>query len=341
MNDDLKAKMNEFVDLVGSDTESAAKRKGQVSEYINHDKLEEAVALLVGLLRMKVEEYQKEQSEKMKEKSNGEKLFLAHYTSVETVFSIIENKGELRLYDAFYLNDPNEGKFFSKHLKDALAENYEWLEGIDDTDAFICSFVGGDKEIGDKLSYWHSYGKGGLGCSIRLSELHSQESVFHPVSYGEESVKNAVIAFEPLFKLGKEVHDCLSFLEEFAAQEFFAENFWKAFDEIKFMYKDVAYEHENEYRMVRVPELDADVKYELKSEGLYPYLRKYIADENLSTEKIFAINSKITAEQAKVTIGPAVRRAKHLYKSLKNLAEKRGVKGAIFDSSGIPHQRFW
>lgn len=336
MNDDLKAKMNEFVDLVGGDTESVAKRKVQVSEYINHDKLEETAALLVGLLRMKVEEYKKGLSEEKSDKQ----LFLAHYTSVETVFSIIENKEELRLYDAFYLNDPNEGMLFSKHLKDALAENYEWLGNIDDSDAFICSFVGGDKEIGDNLSYWHSYGKGGMGCSVRLSELHSQESVFHPVLYGEKSVKNAVTAFVPFFKLGKEVHDCLSSLDDSMAK-FFAENFWKAFDAIKFMYKSDAYKHENEYRMVRIPELDADVKYHLKSDGLYPYLRKYIADENLSAETIFAVNSKITAEQAKVTIGPAVRRANHLWKNLEKLAEKRGIKGATFARSGIPYQRFW
>jgi len=332
MNDDLKAKMNEFVDLVGSDTESAAKRKGQVSEYINHDKLEEAVALLVGLLRMKVEEYQKEQSEKMKEKSNGEKLFLAHYTSVETVFSIIENKGELRLYDAFYLNDPKEGRFFSKHLKDALAENYEWLGGIDDTDAFICSFVGGDKEIGDNLSFWHSYGKGGLGCSVRLSELHSQESVFHPVLYGEESVKNAVTAFVPFFKLGKEVHDRLSLLKESTVRKFFAENFWKAFDEIKFMYKDIAYECEREYRVVRIPNSDKEVNYDLKSEG--PYLRKYIADERFGVSKILASGSL-------VTVGPAVRKANHMCENLKKFAKGQDVLGPEFTSSKIPYQKFW
>jgi len=328
MNDNLKAKMNEFVDLVGDDTESVAKRKNQVSEYIDHDKLEEAIALLVSLLRMKVEKYKEEQSEK----SNNKQLFLAHYTSVETVFSIIKKKGELRLYDAFYLNDPNEGKIFVDHLKDALSENYEWLGSVNDTDAFICSFVGGDKEVGDKLSYWHSYGKGGLGCSLRLSEHHSHESVLQPVLYGEENVKKAVTAFEPFFKLGKEVYDHLSFLKDSTVRKFFAENFWKAFDEIKFMYKDIAYEYEREYRVVRIPNSNKEVNYDLKSEG--PYLRKYITDKRFGVSKILASGSL-------VTIGPAVRRANHMRENLEKFARKQSIWGPKFDKSKISYKKFW
>jgi len=342
MNDDLKAKICEFIDLAGGDTERVAKRKDQVREYIKHDKFKEAVALPVNLLRIEVERYKKEQSEKIKNKTN-EQLFLAHYTSVETVFSIIENKetdGFLRLYDAFYLNDPKEGKYLKSHLRKTLAEDYKWLNHVEDTDAFVCSFVGSDKEIGDELSFWHSYGKGGLGCSIQLSERHSQERVFHPVLYGKEYVKDVEEKFRPFFTVGKEMYNAFP-SNAFNEKTTFAENFWKAFDKIKFMYKNDAYQYENEYRMVRIPESDIEVKYDLKSESLYPYLRKYIVDEELSAGKIFATNSEVTAKLAKVTIGPAVRRSKHLCENLKKLAKKRGILGPCFTSSKIPYQKFW
>ena len=46
-------------------------------------------------------------------------LFIVHYTSLDTLFSMLDrdNPGYLRLYDTIHSNDPTEGAFFRNHLE--------------------------------------------------------------------------------------------------------------------------------------------------------------------------------------------------------------------------------
>jgi len=327
MNDDAKTKIYELMNLVGGHTKDVAKYKIQMRKYIESGRFREAISPLSEILRLDVARHKKERLQKT-EKETNKRLHLAHYTSVETVFSILQRKGEtdgfLRLYDAFYLNDPKEGN----HLRDFFAEDYEWLSDVEDTEAFICSFVGWNEGCEDELMYWQSYGKRGLGCSILLSEYFSTAGTLYPVSYGPKGVDDAKRKFRKYLELGNNlINKCTK--EE---QNGFATEFWKAFDEIKFMYKDVAYEYEREYRMVRIAKPGEKIEYDLKGEG--PYLRKYIEDERLEVGKVLASGSK-------VTIGPAVRKANHLSKNLEKLAKKRGIFGSRFTSSDISYQKFW
>lgn len=325
MNSESKAKIYKLMNLVGGRTKKAAEYKRQMREYIEGDRFRESVAPLANLLRLDVARYKQGRLEKTEKKTGG-RLYLAHYTSVETVFSILEGKGEtegfLRLYDAFYLNDPKEGN----HLRDILAKDYAWLIDVEDTEAFICSFVGWDEGCEDRLMYWQSYGKNGLGCSILLSE-HFSSGVLHPVLYGPKWVNDAKKKFQNHLELGSVlINRCAK-----DEQNDFANEFWKAFDEIKFMYKGDAYKYEREYRMVKIPK-NEDVHYDLKNEG--PYLRKYIVDDRLCAGKIFASGSR-------VTVGPAVRKANHLSKNLEKFAKKKDVLGPSFASSKIAYQKFW
>lgn len=325
MNSESKTKIHELMNLVGGRTKKVAEYKKQMREYIEGDRFRESVAPLADLLRLDVARYKKGRSEK--EKETGEHLCLAHYTSVETVFSILERRGEtdgfLRLYDAFYLNDPKEGNY----LRDSFAEEYAWLSDAEDTEAFISSFVGWDEGCEDSLMYWQSYGKKGLGCSILLSKHFSTSGTLYPVLYGAKGANAAKKKFRNYLELGDVlINRCAK-----DEQNSFANEFWKAFDEIKFMYKDVAYEYEREYRMVKIRK-DEEVHYDLKNEG--PYLRKYIVDDRLGVDKIFASDSR-------VTVGPAVRKANHLSKNLEKFAKKQEVLGPSFASSKISYQKFW
>ena len=94
----------------------------------------------------------------------------AHYTSLNTLKSLISKDSEndqgcFRLYNAAYMNDPEEGRVFfkmikkygePKDIKDILYENDEGR-----SPTYIGSFVKIDKEEEDKdqLFLWRTYGK--------------------------------------------------------------------------------------------------------------------------------------------------------------------------------------
>ena len=203
------------------------KAKDKIEIYIKNGDLNSAEEKLIYELIDKIKneelQYSKEQED------NGKDIYLAHYTSVGAIYSILENykrlqnilndykrlksiikleinkeeyediikaeyKDGLRLYDAFSLNDPQEGAY----LKGILEEDYNWLKLEDnnkddlmETDSFLCSFVSGDEEkVGDHLKFWQSYGKDGLGCSIEiaLNKLDTDNKILHRVLYGKKEV---------------------------------------------------------------------------------------------------------------------------------------------------------
>lgn len=335
-------------------------RLNEVNQYLNQGMIESARIRFIEIVTSEVGDYYE------KVKSNREVSFFAHYTSVKTVYSILDNfsapnkdegnkeihqgkPGEiyptsdeieskqevsikspescLRLYDAFYLNDPNEGKI----LKEIFIK-HAWLKNVKrDTDAFICSFVGGDQSVGDKLTHWHSYGRDGLGCSILLPG-NCFGDILHPVLYGNDHIEDVKTKFSPFFTLGKKIHNAIPSDEE---GENFATDFCKAFDKIKFMYKNDAYQDENEFRLTEIrrnEKADNKIKYHFMPEG--PYLRRYVLNDELYANKILISGTKIV-------IGPAVRKAKRLCKILRKLAIEKGLHGPEFIWSKIPYQKFW
>lgn len=341
----------------------------EVNQYLNQGMIDSAKIRFIEIVTSEVGDYYE------KVQSKNEKVsFFAHYTSVKTIYSILKdfsppNKNEgkkephqvqsgeifpnldenenkqdasktspkscLRLYDAFYLNDPNEGKI----LKKAFTE-HAWLKNVKrDTDAFICSFVGGDQSVRDNLTHWHSYGRGGLGCSIllpkdcSLGENCSLGDALHPILYGDDHIERVKTKFGPFFTLGERIHNVILSDEEKAM---FATNFWKAFDKVKFMYKNSAYQGEDEFRITEIHRNEKEdgkkIKYDFISEG--PYLRRYVLSSKLHANKILTSGTRIT-------IGPVVRKPKRLCKTLKNLAVERGLSGPEFTVSEIPYQKFW
>ena len=308
--------------------------------------------------KTKTEDTQKEEIKKINVEQNN--IYLAHYTSIETVYSILEqyqirqekeeyqkhdsqeNKTDsietkddseknanissgLRLYDAFSLNDPQEGQ----SLKKSLQKSYEWLKNMkQDTEAFVCSFVSGNNSIGDNLKFWQAYGKDGLGCSIQIP-LNSRNGVFGRVLYGEKVVQKAKDHFKDYFELGKELYNLIRYKDK---KTDFATEFLKKFDKISFLYKNFAYENEQEYRFVIITVEENDIKYHFKNEG--PYLRRYVLDENLEANKILTTGSQ-------VTIGPRVEGKEKLCQNLEKLAKAKGLYGPQFSSSRIPYRKVW
>ena len=89
---------------------------------------------------------------------------VAHYTSLHTLKSLAE-KGRFRLYNATYMNDPEEGRVLFEIMgetgKDMRKFFYEDEEPPYPSPAYIGSFVKVDKkdEEKDKLFLWRMYGK--------------------------------------------------------------------------------------------------------------------------------------------------------------------------------------
>ena len=129
--------------------------------------------------------------------SKPEPQFLVHYTSLDTLFSMLDPKNprHLRLYDTIHSNDPTEGAFFCDHLKSNFPSVHASLPPfiLDPHPgyAYISSFVRAYKEVErDKLVYWLAYGRNGFGCSIAIPYSDfSPELPILPIQYGKSAVK--------------------------------------------------------------------------------------------------------------------------------------------------------
>ena len=263
------------------------------------------------------------------------KIYFAHYTSAKTVFSILKDyrmgtPNGLRLSDASYSNDPSEGNY----LKKAIAKDHKWLiDARKDTNAFVCSFVSGKEDIGNKITYWQAYGKDGLGCSIQL-HLHFDNRVFDRVLYGEDAAQKVKNKFEEYFNLGQELYT-LFHSEE--TRKGFAAKFWKCFDSIKFLYKDAGYEHENEYRLVKISN---EPKEAFTDE--HPYLRRYIFDKCLQANNIFKSGSKVIIGPKVINSGALCQFFKKYVADInKNFSDHSLKIQTKFVPSKIPYRKVW
>ena len=304
--------------------------KSQIEFYISIDTrgLEAAGKILIKDLHEKVLNFQKKQI-------NKKKLYFAHYTSLETVYSILTNYQRypssvngLRSYDAYSLNDQTEGKLFDNELK-KTSKTYEVLKKADKTtNIFICSFVASnEKGVEDKLAYWQSYGQDGLGCSILLSPGYKHNEILKYVNY--EKPNNIQDCFKEYFILGNKLYN--KFKKDSKDKKDFGINFCKQFDSIRFLYKNNDYKNENEYRFIKVNLDNKDIKYDFKKEG--PYLRKYISTTELQIGKILTSGSK-------VVIGPRVQNSERICQYLGDFAKQLDIH-TEFIISPISYRKVW
>ena len=117
----------------------------------------EAFAIYINLLNI-VSKIRLELFYTSKELASG----VAHYTSLRTLENLSKSKSRFRLYNADYMNDPEEGQVFFKIMNNEYGINvkkdfYENKDKSYRSPAYIGSFVLFEGE--DKLSLWRTYGK--------------------------------------------------------------------------------------------------------------------------------------------------------------------------------------
>ena len=290
---------------------------------------------------------------------------LVHYTGTDVVFDMLDDGDEqgLRLYDTVHASDPEEGTFLLRHWPDRDDERpWMWQEGAPgDSDgdrnlklkeqveqgvypghAYVLSFVSSkrDKKNNDRIVFWREYGRQGAGCSLsipkdKLFDANKCPLVPYRVRYGPKAVgKLAARLTECLFEpLEKGLRDVGA-----TATTLFEEVQKKVREELqlfRYLYKDDAYEHEQEYRlMILKPRGETDSKptYEqrtnVRGETIF---RHYMTHKSLYRNQIFGRKSQ-------VILGPTVAHAENVEQTIGTLLDEKGISGTKIESSGIRYR---
>ena len=103
----------------------------------------------------------------------------------------------------------------------------------------------------------------------------------------------------------------------------------------RYLYKDVAYEHEEEYRLVILEaksRTGVTPKYEQGSNTRgETVFRHYMPHESLYSKQIFGLESK-------VILGPTVAHKENVEKTIDTLLHRKGISGTEITSSGIRYR---
>ena len=267
-----------------------------------------------------------------------EPLFLVHYTSLDTLFSMLDrdNPGYLRLYDTIHSNDPTEGVFFRDYLKSAYPSVHARLPSFilypHPGYAYISSFVGEYKKAErDRLDYWLAYGRNGYGCSIAIPYSDfSPDLPILPIQYGKSAVKRTA-------------QNLISFFNSFppSIQQYFAPSMsagessppFNVFSSIPYFHKPRSYSYEAECRLFLSP-IDrlCDPKYQPRyTSGGIPAVRHYVEHDPLRLEGIFFTGTVIT-------LGPSIPERENVQRAIYALLRHHRLMGPDVVWSTIPYR---
>ena len=291
---------------------------------------------------------------------------LVHYTGTDVVFAMLDkgnDKGGLRLYDTVHANDPEEGRFLLRHW-DGLEEEWPWMweegqtaeadekaapslkeqveQGIYPGHAYVLSFVpsASNEQNNDRLVFWREYGREGAGCSLSIPKdklFDKRKCLLTPyrVKYGPGAVaelrdKLQERVFGPIEQGIRDVDGPESMLLEAAQPKVRRE-----LQLFRYLYKDQAYEHEGEYRLVTMgsaQETGGEPTYEQQTNSRgETVFRHYLTHASLYSNQIFGLESHIV-------FGPTVPHAQNVIGTIENFLAKRGISGTRVTSSGISYR---
>ena len=291
---------------------------------------------------------------------------LVHYTGTDVVFDMLDDgdkEGGLRLYDTVHGNDPEEGTFLLRYWPDGENKGlWMWQEsangdsggdeglelkkqveqGLYPGHAYVLSFVPSacHEKNNDRIVFWREYGRQGAGCSLSIPEdkLFAAGKCFlvpYRVLYGGNQVKALAerlkaCLFEPIETRIRDVDGPEKMLFE-AAQP-------KVREELqlfRYLYKDSAYDHEEEYRLVILKtkdETEVEPKYEQKTNGRGETIfRHYMTHKSLYSRQILGLGSQ-------VILGPTVPHKENVKKTIDTLLRWKSISGTEITSSGIRYR---
>ena len=292
---------------------------------------------------------------------------LVHYTGIDVLFAMLnvrDDESGLRLYDTVHANDPEEGRFVLLQWPDwehdrlwmwEQGENgwargdqnrspkQQAVQGLYPGHAYVLSFVPSENEEknNDRLVFWREYGREGAGCSLSIPQdkLSTDQKGLLPlyrVRYGQEAVRCLAAklrkrVFEPIEKGIRDVNG--------PEKEMFKAARAKVNEELqlfRYLYKDRAYEHEKEYRLVIL-----DLGAVEKGEPTYvqstdtrgeTVLRHYTTHPSLYSKQILG-------QESRVILGPTVPHTENVEAAIETLLDRKGISGTTVTSSEIKYRR--
>ena len=225
----------------------------------------------------------------------GENFKLTHYTKAGNLKFLLKKKakfGKLRLNNAIYMNDPEEGKTFKKLLlsqdKDNILSNI-FNNNIEIKNfTYLTCFCHYAKR--DELPMWVHYGDSGNGVGLVFNEKFFENQDLYNVQYidtGNFDIDNVDE------KIKKELKQIFEFLSEdsFAKSESrqFLEYTNIIINYISYLFKDKAYEYESEVRMVQFRDYESEdicINEDLEVPRLYIEYKKEIKAKDYCEEII-------------------------------------------------------
>lgn len=213
---------------------------------------------------------------------------IVHYTKAGTVQYLLkkEHSAQLRLNNAVYMNDPEEGQILKKVLcqldnnneleklfKDEDIKNYTYL---------TCFSLYNER---NELPMWVHYGDGGKGVGLVFHNSFFDKTDLYKVQYID--IKNFDTA-----KLDQNIRDKITPIFDFLKRDEIKNNTRKEFkvyvniilNYVSYLFKDKAYEYENEVRILSYKDYNSqDIKtavYESGIPRLFIEYDEYITDKN-------------------------------------------------------------
>lgn len=218
--------------------------------------------------------------------SDVEEEKIVHYTKAGTLQYLLkkDHSAHLRLNNAVYMNDPEEGQILKKLL---LGQNKELENLFKDENVknytYLTYFSTYDKR--DELPMWVHYGDGGNGVGLVFNNSFFDKTDLYKVQYID--VKNFDIN-----KLNQNLQDKITAILNLLQEDGIKNNTRKEFKNyvniilnyVSYLFKDKAYEYENEVRILSYRDYGSeDIKtavYESGIPRLFIEYDKCISNEN-------------------------------------------------------------
>lgn len=228
---------------------------------------------------------------KNKLKYKPEDKNFVHYTSLTTLKFLlyksdnkkqdssksdeIKNYPRLRLSNARQMNDPNEGYTFLNLI--GINKNDLPKTDYDTSPFFFASMTqtGDSQNLDDSLPMWKQYGDDARGICLTYHKEYIENLIndgieIYKVCYRDDELKKEIKIIKSVFKkikkYGKDKEKETIFLSAL-----------NLIDDIRYLFKDVDYSYENEYRIIKSYEGKEDVIFSSESSnsvipGLYAYI---------------------------------------------------------------------